>query len=91
MGDEILGLVELQENLEWLLRKDLLEELVNLLELLQKSYINIYKHRLEVRGKDCDYVNKSKELFNKLQKGEIITKVTKIAKLINTYKCKEVE
>ena len=86
MDETIQGLSELQSNLEWLLRKDLLEELVNLLELLQKSYIHIYEERLETRSEDCALVLKAKELFEKLQKDNIISKINTIARLIEQYR-----
>lgn len=82
----IQDLSELKSNLEWLLHKEMLEELVNLLELLQKSYIHIYEERLETRSEDCALVLKAKELFDKLQKDNIIGKINSIAKLIEKYR-----
>lgn len=88
MQDKILELSELQEKLEWLLRKDLLEELVNLLDLLQKSSLGTYKHRLSTRGEDCEYTIKAKELFNKLNKKDIFNKINEVIDLIHKVKVK---
>lgn len=88
MDKTITDLAELQSNLEWLLHKDLLGELVNLLELLQNSLVNAYGDKVEQRGEDCTYVLKTKDLFDKLQKDEIITKISTIAELIEKYKHK---
>jgi hypothetical protein len=75
--DYLLELEELREFLAWFLRKDLLEELVALQELLNSSYIRRYKDLCEgsIHGTDCGYAMNAKELFLKLQEKPITAKI----------------
>ena len=78
--DYLDELYELREVLRFLLNAEMLNELVELAELIDKSYVDSY-HRLKetsTYGKDCRYVAKAKDLFLKLQDNDIADKITKI-------------
>jgi len=66
---------ELQDMLKWLLKKDLLQELVELQELLNKSFVTKYNNLTSSRGNDCAWASRAKELFLQLQEKEISTKI----------------
>ena len=78
--DYLIELEELREFLTWLLRKDLLEQLVALQELLNRSYVHKYKGLAEnsEHGTNCGYAVKAKELFLKLQEKPIAEKIKHI-------------
>lgn len=75
--DYMLELEELRQFLAWYLRKELLQELVELQELLNSSYVNRYQELCEnsQHGTDCGYAIKAKELFMKLQERPITKKI----------------
>jgi len=67
--DYLDELHELREKLRWLLNRELLEELVQLAEDIDKSYVDSY-HRIKENsehGSNCGYALKAKELFLQLQ------------------------
>ena len=81
--DYLFELEELRETLGWLLRKDFLEELVALKELLNRSYTSRYKDLCEAseHGTDCGIAQQAKNLFLKFQEKGISEKIAHIYKL----------
>jgi len=80
--DYMVELEELRLFLSWFLKKDLLEELVSLQELLNHSVINRYKDicdNSEHKG-NCGFAAKAKELFEKIQERPITEKIEYIYK-----------
>ena len=77
LKDYMLELEELREFLSWFLRKDLLEELVALQELLNSSFVHRYKEIVDgtIQGVDCGYAHSAKELFMKLHEKPISDKI----------------
>ncbi len=78
--DYLLELNELREFLAWFLRKDLLEELVALQEMLNSSFVRKYKElceNSEFKG-DCGVAKQAKELFLKMQEKPITNKIKHI-------------
>ena len=82
--DYMEELFDLREELRWLLNKQLLEELVALAELIDRSYVDSYNRIKEnsEHGKSCGYAIKAKDLFIRLQEKGISRKITDI---YNTY------
>jgi hypothetical protein len=75
--DYLEELFSLREELRWLLNKQLLEELVALAELIDRSYVDAYNRIKDnsENGKNCGYVVKSKDLFLRLQERGISKKI----------------
>lgn len=82
MKDYLIDLYELRQELKWLLRKDFLEELIALAELIDRSYVDAYQRISDngEKGTNCGYAVKAKELFMKLSEHNISTKITDIYK-----------
>ena len=70
----------LRKILEWLLRKDLLQDLVDLKELLDKSYVHKYTELVEKieQGEDCGFAKKAQDLFYTFQEKNISDKIKQI-------------
>ena len=70
-------LFELREMLRWLLKKELLSELVTLAEQIDKSYVDSYNRIKETseHGANCGYAAKAKDLFLRLQEAPISEKI----------------
>lgn len=80
--DYIEELGQLREWLRFYLRKEFLEELVAVADLIDKSYVDSYigiKERSE-HGKNCGYAVKAKELFMALGEKPLSAKITHIYK-----------
>jgi hypothetical protein len=78
MGKDYLEeLYELREVLRWLLNKELLNELVEVAELIDKSYVDSYNRIKEnsEHGTNCGYAVKAKDLFIRLQERPISNKI----------------
>lgn len=75
--DYLLELEELRDWLSWFLRKELLQELVALQELLNSSYVSRYKDFCEStkEGNTCGRAAQAKELFLKLKEKPISSKI----------------
>jgi hypothetical protein len=75
--DYLEELYELREMLRWLLKKELLNELVMLAELIDRSYVDSYNRIQEnsEHGKNCGYAVKAKDLFLRLQERPISDKI----------------
>ncbi len=83
MGQNYLEqLYELREALRWLLNKELLNELVAMAELIDKSYVDSYNRIKEnsEHGENCGYAMKAKDLFIRLQERPISQKIEQIYK-----------
>jgi hypothetical protein len=78
MGKDYLEeLFELREMLRWLLKKDLLKEMVALAEQIDNSYVDSY-NRIKgnsEHGTNCGYAVKAKDLFIRLQEKPIAEKI----------------
>jgi hypothetical protein len=63
--------------LRWLLKKELLTELVSLAELIDRSYVESYNRIKEnsEHGTNCGYAVKAKDLFIRLQSKPIEEKI----------------
>lgn len=78
MADDYLEhLYDLREALRWLLNKELLNELVAMAELIDKSYVDSYNRIKEnsEHGENCGYAMKAKDLFIRLQERPISNKI----------------
>ena len=78
MADDYLEhLYELREMLRWLLKKELLSELIALAELIDRSYVDSYNRIKENsdHGKNCGYAVKAKDLFLRLQEKPVSEKI----------------
>jgi hypothetical protein len=83
MGQDYLEeLFELREMLRWLLKKELLSELVTLAEQIDKSYVDSYNRIKENSeyGANCGYAAKAKQLFIRFQEVPISEKIKHIYK-----------
>ncbi|RLF67877.1 MAG: hypothetical protein DRN26_01080 [Thermoplasmata archaeon] len=80
MGDYLQELQDLRDLLRWLLRKEFLQELVALAELIDRSYVDSYCRisSNSSHGTNCGYAVKAKELFLKLQEKDISKKIEDI-------------
>jgi hypothetical protein len=75
--NELEELHELREYLRFLLNKPMLEELINLADLIDKSYVDSYMRIKENSeyGKDCGYARKALDLYDRLQSKSIGNKI----------------
>ena len=78
--DYMEELFELRETLRWLLKKELLSELVTLAEQIDRSYVDSYNRIKEnsEHGANCGYAAKAKQLFEKFQSQVIISQLQKV-------------
>ena len=77
MKDYIQELNELRDLLKILLNKEYLQQLVELSELIDKSYVSSYCRIVEnsEHGVNCGYAGKAKKLFLQLGEKDISNKI----------------
>jgi len=75
--DYLQELQELRDSLKVLLKREFLEELVALAEMIDKSYVDSYCRIVENSefGKNCGYAAKAKDLFMKLSERPVSAKI----------------
>jgi len=78
--DYLQELQELRNALKILLKREFLEELVALAEMIDKSYVDSYCGIVENSrfGKNCGYAAKAKDLFMRLSEAPISAKIKHI-------------
>lgn len=80
MDEYLEELYQLRSHLKFLLRKEYLEELVELAQLIDRSYVDNY-HAIKEQsehGKDCGYAIKAKELYLAFHERDVGAKIKKI-------------
>jgi len=80
MDEYLEELYQLRSCLKFLLRKEYLEELVELAQQIDRSYVDSY-HSIKEQsehGKDCGYAIKAKELFYALGEKDVTKKIKDI-------------
>ncbi len=78
----MVELLDLRDKLKFYLNKDLLEQLIDLAETIDHSYVNSYSliKQNSPYGSKCGYAIKARDLFMKLQEKQIREHISKIYK-----------